>query len=126
MASGGAAVTAAEAAEFKRQARELLAGGGDPRVACRLLGAAVQAAPDAPSLVALAELEIANPLWRQQALDHLKHALDLEPRCTAAWLGLGNYWSLRGQPDKQRRCLQKILAYEPGNDDVRLALELLR
>ena len=119
-------LTAGEAVEQKQRALEMLKGGGDARAAYRLLSAAVEVAPDAPSLAAMAEVEIANPLWRQQALDHLKQALDLDPHLTAAWLGLGNYWSLRGQPDKQRRCLEKILAYDPGNVDVRQALGLLR
>ena len=119
-------LTVDEAMEQKQRAHEMLKGGGDPRSAYKLLSGAVAVAPDAHSLAAMAEIEIANPLWRQQALDHLKQALDLEPRLTAAWLGLGNYWSLRGQPDKQRRCLEKILAYEPGNWDVRQALGLLR
>ena len=118
--------TVDEAAELKQRAHEVLRSGGDPRIAYKMLASAAEAAPDASTLVAMAELEISNPLWRQQALDHLKQALDLAPRMTAAWLGLGNYWSLRGQPDKQRRCLEKILAYEPGNHDARQALELLR
>jgi len=126
MTTAGHPPTVDEAAELKQRAQDVLAAGGDPRTAFKLLSAAVLAAPDAQSLVVLAELEMANPLWRQQALDHLKQALELEPRLTAAWLGLGNYWSLRGQPDKQRRCFEKILAYEPGNHDVRQALELLR
>ena len=115
-----------DAVELKQQARSIIRDGGDPRAAYRLLSRAGETAPDADSLVAMAELEIANPLWRQQALDHLKQALDMEPRLTAAWLGLGNYWSLRGQPDKQRRCLEKILSYDPGNADVRQALGMLR
>ena len=115
-----------QAAEDKRKAREVLDSGGDARLAYRLLSQAVEAAPDADSLVLMAEIEVANPLWRQRALDHFKQALDIEPRLTAAWLGLGNYWSLRGQPEKQCRCLEKILVYDPNNREVRSALDLLR
>jgi tetratricopeptide (TPR) repeat protein len=117
--------TPEQAAELKRQARELLSSDGDPRIAHRMLSRAIEAAPDADSLVLLAEIEVANPLWRQKALDHLKQALEIEPRLTSAWLGLGNYWSLRGQPDKQCRCLEKILSYDPNNREVRNALDLL-
>ena len=120
-----APLTLEQAAEQKRQARELLSSDGDPRIAHRMLSRAVEAAPDADSLVLLAEIEVANPLWRQKALDHLKQALEIEPRLTSAWLGLGNYWSLRGQPDKQCRCLEKILSYDPNNREVRSALDLL-
>jgi tetratricopeptide (TPR) repeat protein len=119
-------LTRDEAAQQKQRAVDMLNSGGDPRVAYRLLSAALEVLPDAHNLVLLAEIEVANPLWRQRALDHLKQAIDLEPRLTAAWLGLGNYWSVRGQPEKQRRCLERILAYEPGNRDVRQALDLLR
>jgi tetratricopeptide (TPR) repeat protein len=115
-----------KAAEDKRAARELVTSGGDKRAAYRLLSQAVEVAPDAESLAMMAEIEVANPLWRQRALDHFKQALEIEPRMTSAWLGLGNYWSLRGQPDKQCRCLEKILVYDPRNDEVRRALDLLR
>jgi len=64
-------------------------------------------------------------LWRQRALDHLKLAMVLNPQLTPGWLALANYWGLRGAPEKQRRCLEKILAYNPANPDVRDALELL-
>lgn len=119
-------LTVDQATEQKQRAMEMLNRGGDARVAYRLLSQAVEVAPDPNSLVLMADLEIANPLWRQRALDHLRQALAVEPRLTAAWLGLGNYWSLRGEPEKQRRCLEKILAYDPTNRDVRQALDLLR
>jgi tetratricopeptide (TPR) repeat protein len=115
-----------DATLLKQQALGLLNGGGDARVAYRLLTQAVESSPDADSLVRMAHLEIANPLWRQRALDHLKQAIEIDPRLTSAWLGLGNYWSLRGEPGKQRRCLEKILAYDPNNRDARQTLDLLR
>jgi tetratricopeptide (TPR) repeat protein len=118
-------LTPEQAAEHKRRARELVSSGGDQRLAYRLLCQAIEVAPDAESLAMLAEIEVANPLWRQKALDHYKQALELHPRLTSAWLGLGNYWSLRGQPDKQCRCLEKILSYDPNNREVRNALDLL-
>jgi tetratricopeptide (TPR) repeat protein len=109
----------------KERARQILDSGGDARLAVRLLSDAVEVIPDAVSLTLLADLETANPLWRQRALDHLKHAVAIDPKYTPAWLAIANYWSLRGQSDKQVRCLQKILSYEPANNDVREALRLI-
>ncbi|MFN3414107.1 MAG: tetratricopeptide repeat protein [Thermoanaerobaculum sp.] len=109
----------------KEQALALLAQGGDERQAVRLLSRAVSVLPDPHSLVRLAEVEVANPLWRQRALAHLKQALEMEPTFTPAWLALANYWALRGDIQKQRRCLESILKYDPQNRDVREALRHL-
>lgn len=106
-------------------ALRMLQTGLDPLKAYRQLSRAVEVSPDALALVRLAEIEVANPLWRGRALDRLKQATELLPTCTQAWLALANYWSLRGQPDKQRRCLERILTYDRGNPDVRHALSLL-
>jgi len=99
--------------------------GGDPREALKLLSRAVEVAPDPDSLTVLAELEIHNPLWRPRALERLKQATTMAPQHTNAWLALANYWSLRLQPDKQRRCLEKVLSYEPRNEEARKTLEML-
>jgi tetratricopeptide (TPR) repeat protein len=113
-------------ARVKREsAGRLMESGGDPRQAVKLLLESVEIDPEAGALTLLAQLELANPLWRQRALDHLKQAVALDPKHTGAWLSLANYWSLRGQPDKQARCLQKILGYDPHNQDVREALDIL-
>lgn len=111
-----------QAQREKEQALALLAQGGDERQAVRLLSRAVSVLPDPHSLVRLAEVEVANPLWRQRALAHLKQALEMEPKFTPAWLALANYWALRGDQEKQRRCLESILKYDPQNRDVREAL----
>ena len=78
-----------------------------------------------PALTVLAELEMHNPLWRPRALERLKQATAMAPKHTSAWLALANYWSLRLQPDKQRRCLERILSYEPLNREARQTLDLL-
>jgi hypothetical protein len=109
----------------KREALAMLERGEDPRKPHRMLSSAVEVAPDATTLVKLADLELGNPLWHQRALDHLRQAVELAPQCTPAWLALANYWSLRAQPDRQRRCLAKILDYDRQNDEVRQALEYL-
>jgi tetratricopeptide (TPR) repeat protein len=109
----------------KQTAIRMLDSGGDARVAVRMLSAAVEVSPDPDSLVVLAQVEQANPLWRQKALDRLKKAVAMSPRHTGAWLAIANYWGVRGDKDKQRRAMQKILAYDPNNHEVRDALDLL-
>jgi hypothetical protein len=97
----------------------------DQAEAHKLLAKAVEVVADASALTVLAELEMHNPLWRPRALDRLKQAVAIDPRYTGAWFALANYWSLRLEPDKQRRCLEKILLYEPGNREARHTLDLL-
>ncbi len=109
----------------KRTAIEMLDSGADSRVAVRMLSAAVEVSPDPDSLVILAQVEQANPLWRQKALDRLKKAVAMSPRHSGAWLAIANYWGVRGDKEKQRRAMQKILAYDPNNHEIREALELL-
>jgi tetratricopeptide (TPR) repeat protein len=121
----GDALDADTAEDAKQQALAMLRAGGDRRQAQKLLAAALDVVPDASCLTVLAELEMHNPLWRARALERLKQAVVLAPQHTAAWLALANYWSLRLQPDKQRRCLEKILAYEPNHREARSALGLL-
>lgn len=105
-------------------ARDLVAS-GEYRRARLMLEDIVKNAPDADSLLLLAQLELDNPKRHPSALEHLRLAVVIAPQHTEAWLTLANYWSMRGQAEKQRRCLEKILAYEPGNRDVRSALEML-
>ena len=98
---------------------------GDLRKARLMLEQLVETAPDAETLVTLASLEIDNPKRQPDALEHIKRALEISPQLTQGWLMLANYWGLRGQTDKQRRCLEKILTYDKNNRDVRDALELI-
>jgi Tfp pilus assembly protein PilF len=98
---------------------------GDFRKARLMLEELVKGSPDAEALLLLAQLEIDNPKRAASALEHLKQAVVIAPDYTEAWLTLANYWGLRRQADKQRRCLEKVLAYNPANKDVRMALELL-
>ena len=98
---------------------------GDFRKARLMLEALVKQSPEAEGLLLLAHLELDNPKRHPSALEHLKQAVVIAPDYTEAWLTLANYWSSRGQTDKQKRCLEKVLAYNPANKDVRLALELI-
>jgi Tfp pilus assembly protein PilF len=98
---------------------------GDHRKAMRLLETAAEQLPDAETLCLLAKIELARPDLQRKALEHLKAAVVLAPLHTPSWLLLASYWGAHGQPDKQRRCLEKILASDPENAEARDALKLL-
>jgi hypothetical protein len=106
------------------QARRLLRQ-GDATQAAELLDQAVRLAPDPKTLLFLAKVEFHNPIWVQRGLDRLRHAVSMDPQFTEGWLELANYWGTRGQIDKQRQCLEKILAYDPKNEDVRNTLNAI-
>lgn len=97
----------------------------DLRRAAKLLEELVARIPDPEALLMLAKIELERPSTQPQALEHLRQATVANPQLTEAWLLLANYWSLRGQPEKQKRCLEKVLSYDPRNRDARDALELL-
>jgi curved DNA-binding protein CbpA len=107
------------------RAKELLRA-GDVGMAIQLLDQAARLNPTAETLLLLARAEFKNPMWGQRALDHLKHAVALAPEFTEAWLELANFWATRNQEDRQRQCLERILEYDPANEDVRAALSSLR
>ncbi len=98
---------------------------GDLRKARLMLEQLVETAPDGETLVTLASLEVDNPKRQQDGLEHIKRALEIAPQLTEGWLLLANYWGMRGQPDKQKRCLEKILTYDKTNRDARDAIELI-
>ena len=98
---------------------------GDLRKARLMLEQLAEKEPDAESLITLASLEIDNPKRQPSALEHIKRALELSPQLTPGWLMLANYWGMKGQLEKQKRCLEKILTYDKNNRDVRDALELI-
>lgn len=103
------------------EARRLM-GRNDFGQAAQLLDQAVRLMPDPETLLLLSQVEFRNPMWAQRALDRLRHAVALNPKFTKGWLELANYWGTRGQTDKQKQCLEKVLAYDPGNKDARAAL----
>ncbi len=107
------------------RAKELLRA-GDVGMAVQLLDQAARLNPTAETLLLLARAEFKNPMWSQRALDHLKHAVALAPEYTEAWLELANFWATRNQEARQRQCLEHILEFEPGNEDVRAALSSLK
>jgi tetratricopeptide (TPR) repeat protein len=95
---------------------------GDANQAAELLDQAERLGPDPKTLLYMARIEFHNPMWVQRGLDHLKHAVSKDPGFTEGWLELANYWGTRGQLDKQRQCLERVLAYDPRNEDARAAL----
>lgn len=105
-------------------ARQLVAR-NELRRAARLLEEFVTRIPDPEALLILAKIELERPATQVQALEHLRLATVGNPQLTEAWLLLANYWSLRGQPEKQKRCLEKVLSYDPRNRDARDTIELL-
>lgn len=121
----GARSTTADFSQPSVSAAKNFMAAGEYRRARLMLEGLVKEAPDGESLLLLAQLELDNPTRHASALEHLRLAVAMAPQNTEAWLTLANYWGMRGQTEKQRRCLEKILAYEPHNRDVRDALELL-
>jgi tetratricopeptide (TPR) repeat protein len=107
-----------KAEAFKKTALHLLLGDGNRAQAFRLLAQAAQLSPEPDILVALATLELEEQRWWPRALRHLKQALESAPTHTEGWLALASYWRLRAQPGKERYCLEKILAYDPGNREA--------
>ncbi len=93
--------------------------------AVKKLDEAMRLSPDPRTLLDLARLELANPAARQRALDHIKQALTMDPKFTDAWMELANYWGVRGNPQRQRGCLAKILAYDPKHREAREVMEAL-
>jgi hypothetical protein len=100
-----------------------LASGTDTQTPHRLLFQAVALAPEPAFLFKLARLELGEARWHSRALAHLRQALELDPALTEAWLALGEYWAARGRQDKQRRCAEKILSYDPNNSEAREIIE---
>ena len=117
--------TASQLSEVSLYLAKKYLASGEIRKARTMLEELVRRTPDAESLLLLAQLELDNPKRHVDALEHMRQAVAMSPQYTEAWLTLANYWSVRGQPEKQRRCLEKVLAYEPSNRDVRDALTLL-
>jgi tetratricopeptide (TPR) repeat protein len=107
------------------RAKELVRA-GDIGQAVQMLDQAIHIKPRPDALLFLARLEFKNPMWSQRALDHLKHAVALAPDLTEAWLELANFWGKRNKTDNQIACLEKVLEYDPTNDDVLATLEALK
>ncbi len=97
----------------------------DIGLAVQLLDQAVRFDPQPESLYLLARLEFKNPMWTQRGLDHLRHAVTVAPKFTNGWLELARFWARRGRADRARQCVDRVLAYDPGNQDARAVLATL-
>jgi curved DNA-binding protein CbpA len=115
-----------ELARANLQRAEALVRAGDFGAAVQLLGEAVRAEATADSLLMLARLELRNPMWANRVLGHLREAIAIEPQHTDAWLELAAFWGKKGQKERQRQCLEKIVAYDSGNPDATRALAALK
>jgi tetratricopeptide (TPR) repeat protein len=95
---------------------------GDVRRALRFLEISAEQEPNGETLNLMAQVELERPDLQHKALEHLKLAVTVEPQNTRSWLLLAGYWASRGETVKQRRCLEKILAYDPTNSEAQQAL----
>ncbi|HNX49468.1 MAG TPA: hypothetical protein PLS53_08425 [Thermoanaerobaculaceae bacterium] len=95
---------------------------GDVRRALRYLEISAEQEPCGKTLLLMAQVELERPDLQHKALEHLKLAVTVEPQHTASWLLLAAYWAVRHETEKQRRCLEKILAYDPANADAQRAV----
>jgi tetratricopeptide (TPR) repeat protein len=98
---------------------ELLIKAGDYGAALPLLEQAVLFDPQPQTLLTLARLELRNPMWGQRALSHLRMAVSLDPQLTPAWLELARFWLHRRQVQRALACVEKILEYDPVNEEAR-------
>jgi tetratricopeptide (TPR) repeat protein len=102
------------------EARRLLAL-GEHNDAAALLEQSVRLFPEPEALLLLARIELPNPMLLQRAVDRLRLAVAINPQFTEGWLELARVWGERGHPDRQKRCLESVLAYDPDNAACRAA-----
>jgi tetratricopeptide (TPR) repeat protein len=95
---------------------------GDVRRALRFLEISAEQEPSGETLLLMAQIELERPDLQHKALEHLKLAVTVAPQHTASWLLLAEYWAARHETDKQRRCIEKIIAYDPTNAEAQRAL----
>lgn len=107
-----------ELAQASKRQAELLLKAGDYGGALPLLEQAVRFAPEAETLLALARVELKNPMWGQRALSHLRMAVALDNQLTPAWLELARFWLKRRQAQKALACVEKVLEYDPKNAEA--------
>lgn len=107
-----------ELARANMQRAQTLVRAGDFGAAVQLLDESVRAEPNSESLLLLARLEQRNPMWTKRVLEHLRQAVTMDPQYTEAWLELAAFWGKKGQPERQRQCLEKILAYDSAHAEA--------
>ncbi len=107
-----------EIARANRLQAELLIKAGDYGGALPLLEQAVRYDPQPETLLALARVELRNPMWGHRALSHLRLAVTMDPQLTPAWLELAHFWLRRRHLERARACVDKVLEYEPASAEA--------
>jgi curved DNA-binding protein CbpA len=107
-----------ELARANVQRAQALIRAGDFGAAVQMLDEAVRAEPSPDSLLLLARVEQRNPMWTNRVLDHLRMAVTLDPQFSDGWLELASFWGKKGQKERQRQCLEKVVSYDPLNPDA--------
>ncbi len=74
---------------------------------------AIDARPAA--LLKLAQLQLKNPKWDVKALRTLHKALEVDPDFVDGWLELADFWNRRGDVERRRKALEKVLSLEPDH-----------
>ncbi len=74
---------------------------------------AIDARPGA--LLKLAQLQLKNPKWDSKALRTLQKALEVEPDFIDVWLELAEFWQRRGDSERQRKTLEKVLSLDANH-----------
>jgi tetratricopeptide (TPR) repeat protein len=100
-----------------RRAEELIAA-GELHLAIVLLETAVAVEPKASTYVRLASILGTRTTTTTRALKALRSAVDLDPDSIDAWLELARIWQRRGNPNRQRRALERALEIDPGSEKV--------
>jgi DnaJ-domain-containing protein 1 len=107
-----------ELARANVQRAQSLIRAGDFGAAVQMLDEAVRAEPSPESLLLLARVEQRNPMWNNRVLDHLRMAVTIDPQFTDGWIELASFWGKKGQKERQRQCLEKVVGYDPVNADA--------
>eukprot|EP00559_Dactyliosolen_fragilissimus_P006427 CAMPEP_0184859160 /NCGR_PEP_ID=MMETSP0580-20130426/4174_1 /TAXON_ID=1118495 /ORGANISM="Dactyliosolen fragilissimus" /LENGTH=1113 /DNA_ID=CAMNT_0027355635 /DNA_START=298 /DNA_END=3639 /DNA_ORIENTATION=- len=81
--------------------------------------------PSAHVYTAWAALEYNDANDPRRARELFLKALDIDPRCSAAWLQLGSMESKRDNWDEARRCFEEVLTYDQRNSRVLQAYALM-
>ena len=74
---------------------------------------AIDARPSA--LLKLAQLQLKNPKWDAKALRTLHKALEVDPKFIDVWLELADFWHRRGDVERRRKALEKVLSLDPNH-----------
>ena len=92
---------------------------GELHLAVQALQVAVDLDPQPEALLKLARLQSRNPQWASRAIGSLRKAVALDPKNVDAWMELAEHWRLRGETERQRKALERVLAVDPYHDDAR-------